>query len=350
MANTKKISDLRVGTKLMDDIYSPQGQKIISKGTVLNWQHLKDLYQLGLQEVMVNLPEDAPAIDAASTLGQTKVVSTMTGVVEAYHDMFEGIRGSREMDPETIEQCVKRLYSEVLDCFNLVAYFRAFKGNSDYISDHSVAVSAISMQIGLILGYDEKSIKELGTASLLHDIGKALLAPQLTARAYPLSQVEVEEMAKHPLLGVKLVSPLYGANSRISMGILQHHEKMDGTGYPLGSTSGDIPELARIIAVANLFDNLISGSHNGQRHSDYQAAEELGKSTFGQTDPRICRQFLEYLATFYVGNIVKLNTGDIGEVLRVDPTEPTRPLIRIGEKYVDLRSNRSLIIEEVVGY
>lgn len=345
MAVTKKISDLRVGTKLKDDIYSPQGRLVLSRGTLLNWDHLKDLYSQGLQEVLLRTPGEAGVIDTYESPTRS-VGDTMVELVERYQEMFESARNGQNPDPDMMADSINLLYREVLDCNNLVAHFRAFKGRGDFTAEHSVAVATIAMQIGLLLGYDEQSIKDLGTSALLHDLGKSQLSPELSAKTGSLSPREMEEMARHPVMGVNLLSPVYGANSRIGMGVLQHHERMDGSGYPFGRSGENIPEFARIIAVADMFDNSISVNNL----SDYRAAEELAKAAFGQVDPLISRQFLEYLSNFYVGNIVKLNTGDLGEVVRIDTSEPTRPLVRVGEKYIDLRSSRSIIIEEVVGY
>ena len=345
MALTKKINDLRVGTRLAEDLFGPQGKLLLPRGTVIAWNHLKDLYAQGLQEVFLQSP--GVVIDAANSL--RPVGKILEELAEGLRQLLNGVKNGQPPDTGEVSGMVDRLLGAVVNCNNLLAHFRSFGEGLNLIAEHSLGVAALAMQIGLLLEYDEHSLKELGTAALLHDLGKIPLDPELAHEAKAPAESQPEELYRHPVIGLNLTSPLYGADSRICMGILQHHERMDGSGYPLGRRGDAIPEFARIIAIADLFDSIAYRGAMG-RVSEYGAAEELAKLTFGHVDPHICRQFLSYLANFYVGNVVRLSTGEIGEVVRIDPSEPTRPLVRVGENYLDLRSTRAVTIEEVVDY
>lgn len=345
MALTKKISDLRIGTRLDEDLFGPQGKLLLPQGTVISWSHLKDLYAQGLQEVFLQSPETV--IDPTSSSRPAGEI--LKELSDGLGQLLTGVKNGQPLDAGEVSGLVDQLLEVVLNCNNLLGHFRSFQEGLDPIAEHSIGVAALAMQIGLLLDYDEQTLKELGTAALLHDLEKIQVDSDPAHGAKAPAEGQREESFRHPVIGLNQTSKLYGADSRICMGILQHHERMDGSGYPLGRRGNDIPEFARIIAIADLFDSIAYGGTTG-RVSEYGAAEELAKLAFGHVDPHICREFLSYLANFYVGNVVRLSTGEIGEVVRIDPSEPTRPLVRVGERYIDLRSSRTVTIEEVVDY
>jgi len=350
-----KISELEVGKKLAQDIFTPYGQLLLKKGTILTWRHLKSLYQQGIREVMLhsegpiyqgeNDEDPSPPPPKAENRPLSDLLQQSTA---AFKQTFDQVARHLPLEIEPLEEIVSSLSHELAESHNLIRHIRNFKNREDYTYEHSVSVAAISMQIGYLLNYSRAKLSELGKAGLLHDIGKALIAPEILRKNGPLSDAEFAEISRHPVIGFNLTAKIYGGSSAICQGILQHHERMDGSGYPSRLRGSEIHEFGRILAIADVFDAVTSNRAYSRKISLYQAAEELSRGAFGKLDPFICQQFLSYLTNFFVGNVIRLNTGEIGEVIRIDPSEPTRPLVRIGEKYIDLRTSRDRLIEEIL--
>jgi HD-GYP domain-containing protein (c-di-GMP phosphodiesterase class II) len=139
---------------------------------------------------------------------------------------------------------------------------------------HSERVQIVSSLLGETLGVDEATANDLYWASLLHDVGKIGVPDGILTKSKPLTKDEFASMQEHPAIGARLLEPLdWLANAR--PGVLHHHERIDGGGYPDGLCGEEIPLVARIIAVADTFDAMISRRHYRLERSPATAMEEL---------------------------------------------------------------------------
>lgn len=132
-------------------------------------------------------------------------------------------------------------------------------------------------------------------------------------------------------------------------GVLYHHERIDGSGYPEGRSSSDIPLYAKVIGVADVFDAITENKIYRAKISVYAAARVLKTESFNKLEPKVTEVFLKNISRFYVGNKVKLNTGEVGEVILLNKADLTRPLIKVGDQYFDMSTNYKLEIIDVVG-
>jgi HD-GYP domain-containing protein (c-di-GMP phosphodiesterase class II) len=162
----------------------------------------------------------------------------------------------------------------------------------DHTLGHGARVAALAEPVALELGWDRERVRSLRFAAPLHDVGKVKVRPQLLGKAGPLTLEEVAEIRCHPSAGAQLVLPLRRFHDALPY-VLFHHERWDGDGYPAGLTGRRIPIEARILAIADAFDAMISPRpyRHALSHEHALAEVEYGAGT--QFDPVAAQLFVE---------------------------------------------------------
>lgn len=162
---------------------------------------------------------------------------------------------------------------------------------------HSPYFSRLVTAIGNELRLDEKQIQSLKYASFLHDTGKVDIPPEILTKTTKLTPQEYNIIKKHPIKGAQILRPLQILKPVIPI-IMHHHERYDGTGYPSRLKKGQIPEGARIMAVADAFEAMVYGRPYRERKNINSAIKEVRKKSGTQFDPRVVDAFLKVIKKF----------------------------------------------------
>jgi putative nucleotidyltransferase with HDIG domain len=157
---------------------------------------------------------------------------------------------------------------------------------------HSKRVSEICEEIGKAMKLPDLDLKKLKVAGLLHDIGKIAIGEGILNKPGKLTQLEWNEIERHPAIGYRILSTSHEM-LELAEFILAHHEKWDGTGYPRGLKGEAIPQIARIIAIADSYDAMSSERAYRSALSEEIVLEEIKKNSNIQFDPKIARIFVE---------------------------------------------------------
>ena len=191
---------------------------------------------------------------------------------------------------------IRRLLEEMEKVDNvLFTIARIVEAKDYYTKGHIQRVTNYSFSIGLTMGLTEKELKTLKIGALLHDIGKIAIPDAILTKKGPLTPEEMEVIKRHPLLGYKICKPLTAMKEALEI-ILYHHERWDGTGYPKGLKGEEIPFLARIVAVADVFDAISSTRvYSTKRLSDEESLRTLEKAGGKELDPQIVEAFTKGL-------------------------------------------------------
>lgn len=208
---------------------------------------------------------------------KTSIETTVEEVfIKAEEQMYrKKLTESQSMRNQTIKVILDTLYK-----------------TSDRERLHSQGVMQYCMVIGEILGLDYDTMKDLETASLLHDIGKIAINLDLLEKTTPLSEAELVEIRKHPESSYQILKSV-DQYSSLSEYVLSHHERWDGTGYPRQMKGEEIPLISRIISIADALDAITAGRPHKLRQSFEQALEEIRKNAGTQFDPVIAEKFLD---------------------------------------------------------
>ena len=173
----------------------------------------------------------------------------------------------------------------------LAAVSQAIERRDPYTRGHSARVTAFADAVARQLGWPQSRLAALRAGGSLHDVGKLAVPRRILSKAGPLTPVEFAQVRVHPSAGARLISPIASLRAALPY-VLYHHERWDGTGYPEGRAGEEIPEEARLLAVADAFDAMTSTRPYRQPWPLDRAFVELERCAGSQFDPRMVESFL----------------------------------------------------------
>lgn len=200
--------------------------------------------------------------------------------------------------------------------------------SKNFLVVHSMRSTVLAITIGLELHMTLSKLAELGVACILHEIGMLRLPPQLYMTNKPLSNSEKAQISTHTLLGFNIMKDLNFPLS-IQLGVLEHHEKENGMGYPRKLPGSKISNYAKIISVACSFEAITAPREYKTERTTFDAMVEMLKNPNGQYDATVIKALLFSLSLFPIGAFVYLQNGKIGIVADVSPNNPKNPLVQI---------------------
>ena len=226
-----------------------------------------------------------------------------------------------------------------------------------YIYKHALSVSVISMAIGQYLSLPRADVLELGKCASMHDIGMFLVSPDILYKDKKLNRDELESVKRHTQLGYHSLVKMDIVDDTTRDGILYHHERIDGTGYPLGLKGEDIPLWSRIIAVADVYDAMTSYRAYRQPRTPAEACEFIMGSANSSFEYDIVSALLKRIDFYPVGTSVKLSNGNYA-VVTENTKSKLRPTIKIlntdiiidlnDRKYYDVTILRSVSYQDII--
>ena len=200
------------------------------------------------------------------------------------------------------------------------------KVSDEYTFKHSVDVSTISMLIAKKSGFPEMDIQRIGMAGLLHDLGKSKVPNEVLNKAGKLTEEEFAIMKKHSLYGYQILKERKDIPQEVLMGVLQHHEKINGKGYPMGVSAEQISEYAKILSIADIYDALVTERPYKKAFSQQDAIEMIMAMT-DELDITYMRNFLAIMILYPVDSVVTLSNGERARVVKNNPQYPLRPTV-----------------------
>ncbi|AYC29976.1 HD-GYP domain-containing protein [Paenisporosarcina cavernae] len=226
-----------------------------------------------------------------------------------------------------------------------------------YIFQHSFQVMLYSIQIAKELGYSYEEIRTIGMGALLHDVGKMVISSDILFKKDKLDEEEYELVKKHARVGFDILRGVHSISLKIAHCAFQHHERLDGSGYPRNLLDFEIHPYAKIIAVADVFDAVTSDRVYKEKMLPNIGLDVIraGKGTL--FDPKIVDALCRVISPYPNGTMVLLSDGSKGIVTKQNQQDPSNPVLRIFEKsgqmlqatfVSDLNENRELHIIQVI--
>lgn len=334
------LTSLPIGKTLARDIYDQKGRLLLPKDTVLQPSHVQSLLRLEYNTVYV-IEGDGPVKDKSA------LPSAYLTAVEEFRKVMDTLMQGGEASRHQVEQTIDLLYPHVQETNNILSCLRNLRSRDEYTYQHSVAVSVLAIKLGQTMNIPTEDLRILGSAGILHDIGKCRIPLDVLNKPGKLDDDEWKLMYCHPLFGYDIVQKMHFTDSRVALSVLQHHEHMDGSGYPEGKRGNEIHFFAQIVAVSDVFDALTSERFYRSCVPMFPAIEEIMALTAGHLNPLISHQLLKYILDVLPGEQVLLNTGDLATIIRTSVDEPSRPLVSIGERFIDLRMERNIWVVDI---
>lgn len=246
-----------------------------------------------------------------------------------------------------LENIITAIIHELTGNNKNLASMLDLKTHDNYTFEHSVNVAVLSLMTGMAMGYDYSKLKNVGIGALLHDIGKTLIPIEILNNEGKLTADEFGLIKKHPMLGYEKSKLALDIDPTGRSIILQHHEKINGTGYPFGKTETTIHEYAKIVAISDIYDALTSDRPYRKRWPIKEALDLMTSICNTHIDVRIFNLFLSRISPYPPGIKVSVSNGKFGYVLNNE--NRLRPLIGFTDGTVlDLSKEGNFYIREIV--
>ncbi len=336
-------SILKPGMVIFDDVYNDAGALILIKDTILDKRQIEKICLNNVEKIKIKLTENdglyASREEIKSVYNQENVRSFRqkyeNKVDEVTHIIKEIGRGA-SVDVHSVNQISKHIMKEFSTVSDVINYLHLVRPMDNYTYSHSLNVSLMSIIIGRWMNLSEAEIDEIATAGLLHDIGKTKISEKLLVKPGKLTDSEFDELKKHPVLGYMMMENIKDATLNMRYAVLLHHEKIDGSGYPVGAVDEEIPLFPKIVAIADIYDAMTSNRSYRNRMCPFEVIKNFEMQTFGKLDTRILTVFIKNIANTYMGDFVELNSGEICEIVFINQNRIWQPIVRFGDEFIDL--------------
>ena len=327
------VENLKSGMTLEKDVASTSATEyriLLTAGTVITAEMISMLKSKGIKSVKISGEEAAEPAPVPETKAE-QAKRHIGRALSELNDIFDS-REIQEISQEAVRK-VDRIADDILndlssDSTYLGTQMIALQNFDDYTYKHCLRVAMLSTSICTELKLDRESTKEVIVSALLHDIGKSNIDHDIIIKPGKLTDEEFAEIKRHPLIGYQVLKRTGGYNGNILSGVLFHQEKFDGSGYPTGISGTKIPLIARIIAVADVFDALTSNRPYRKPWSVAETEEYMLGSCGTHFDFNVTSAFLHAFNPYPIGTMVELSDGRHGLVI-AHSTNVLRPTIRI---------------------
>ena len=347
-----KISEIKLGMVLNSDLYDENDVLLIGAGTEITSSHIDFLKRKSIDEVSIKNEDTLAQNSHVQKPGfhddTLDVEEKYRTTVKKFKSIYTEFKLGRVPIYQEIDDAIEPLYESILNDDLFTRKIWQIHAYDDYTFDHSVRVSMISGLLAKWCGLKDLQIKDAALAGLLHDIGKCNIPDQILNKPSTLTLEEFKVMKTHAILGYILIKDIPNISYDVLLGVMQHHERVDGSGYPNGIKGNEINYLAKIVAVADVYCAMTQDRvYKASMHS-FEAMSFILEKCHTSLDFSIAKTFLGNVAHFYIGHKVVLNNDQQGEIIMTYKDDPSRPLVRVGENYFDLRRHMDLEIVTMI--
>lgn len=343
-----KVDDLTGTEILAKDAMTSEYKILLSAGTPLKPEYIEKLKELKVRYVYIK--EETP--------DTREVVILKEEMEECFRSKVKNIleKHTYSHNENLMELCQTADYiiTNILEEDEVVEKIYDIKERSSDIYEHSINVCSLATIVALKMELPQETVHDIGVSSLLHELGlRYLEIPYENQNLDELTELEYAEYKKHPIYGYSTLRDENWISEASKNMILYHHERLDGSGYPLKTS--DISQECRIIEICDAFDEMICGI-GCERMKVHEAVKYLRENKDIKFEGRIVDILLEFTAVYPAGTVVRTSEEETGIVLYQNKQYPDRPVIRITKDrngtavdvVKDLSVYRDLYIDEVI--
>lgn len=354
-----KTSELKPGMVLASDVYNYQDQLVLSAGMVLTEKAIKKLSFYSIFFVRV---EDPKALEPKKEVVQESYSSRVrhSEAFKRYKEAFEHnvelmkILMEDFVEEEPTEEAVNAVVNNAIQMLedkqsdsNVFDMLHNMREYDDQTYAHSLNVALICNVLAKWLGMSEKDQKLAFTCGILHDVGKLKIPSEVIHKQDKLTKEEYELIKTHTIEGYNHIRNL-DIDDHIKKTVLMHHERYDGTGYPLGTKGDEIDKFARICAIADVYEATTSARKYRGASSPFHVVDIFEKEGLKQYDTHMVMTFLEKIVDNYMLNRVRLTNDMEGEIVYINKNALSRPVVKCGDKFIDLSKEKDISIKELI--
>lgn len=357
--NTTRIfaSQAVPGMVVAEDVYTFNNQMIIAAGTVLDDKMITRMKFYSVATIIINKEETVTPV----TVTETQVISTKNSEEFQYYKTelpvaINTLKGeihhlvtssSSNVDQNALLKGVSRLLKKSRNGIHVFDMLHCLRDLNDQTFAHSINVSLICYVLGSWLGFSRKELETLTLSGILHDIGKVTLPPELILKPTKLTDDEYETIKTHSVRGYNILREK-DVDNHVKFSAMMHHERCDGSGYPMGLRADQIDSHAKIVAIADVYEAMTSARVYRNAVCPFEVIHILEDEGMTKYDTQYLMCFLEHLTLSYINSNVRLSNGTEGKIVMLNKHSLSRPVVKCGRKYIDLSTERNIFITEML--
>ena len=359
---------IKEGSFLAQDLTGRDGRILLKKGVLLNRGLIRRIEENGIYTIYINDEYSSNEIeDILKPQLRNVAIKTIKDTFEHFAQYSSLLKENgktlkakqtvqkRDQYIQSLNSISKDIVEEILYNKNVMINLVDIKSLDNYTYQHSVNVAVLSLVLGIELRLNKNELYDLCIGAILHDLGKTFIPKEIILKNSQLTKEEFEIIKTHTTKGYEYLSQDYSLPVAAKLIALQHHERIDGSGYPKGYGGNDINKLAKIIAITDVYDAMTSDTSYRKALPPHEAIEFIMGSGGRHFDFVMTQTFVRKIIPYPVGSLVKLSNKDVAVVEEVHHNYPLRPKVRIIRqsainvvmKEVDLMTETNLVIEGI---
>lgn len=347
-----EVEQLALGTIIEKPVYRENGVLLVASETTVTFRIKKLLQEYSIDFVEI---KDQPAHlieTSVEDIKQTKAFETFNkGLVETTKNfkaiLAQVVNTEKPLDVETLVTEVNQLFQAATNNIQLLDMMYCMRDYDDLTYTHCVNVALMCHVMGKWLDLSPEDTQVLCLCGLLHDVGKTQIPQEIITKSQRLTEEEFALMKSHPVKSYDILKN-QDIDERIKAVAYMHHEKCDGTGYPKGLRSNQIHDFAKIVTIIDIYDAMTADRVYRKGMCPFKVVEILINEGFEKYDPKYLLLFLERITETYINKPVRLNDGQEARIVMINKNNLARPVIQIGETYIDLSGHKELTIEAIL--
>lgn len=351
------IDNLKGGMIVAQDIFTDVGQLLIAANTELDEKNLRKLRFYGIYDIPIKEFIEDFEMENLQSNPVKKLVrdskefeifeSSYNDNTMSLKDEMLNISDGKHIDISQLFSISSDLLTTVKYRSNLFSFLTNLQGFDDYTYTHCLNVSLVCHTIGQWLGFNNEKLMHLSVAGLLHDIGKTKIDKSILDKPGKLTEEEFEEMKKHPIYGFQAIEK-QDIPYNIKMAVLMHHERYDGSGYPLNAKNNQINDFAKIVAIADVYDALTSNRPYRNKFDPFQVIRQFEQEYFRLLDTKFLMTFLQNIAYCYLDSWCVLSTGEEGKIVFINKHMPSKPIVQVDGTIIDLSQEEDIFVGRII--
>ncbi|MEC2071148.1 HD-GYP domain-containing protein [Alkalihalophilus marmarensis] len=326
------VKHVESGATLGRDIYNDSGQILLFRGVALTDRLKARLVDMGIYYIYI---EDEMTEDVV--IESVIREDTRHKAVQTIKEEFKAISVETKLNKTINLDHLSKSFTSVIDSLlkdikenqDALAMLQEAYVHDNYIFTHSLNVTVYTLGLAMKLGYSSKKLNEIGVGALLHDVGKVSVPLEVLNKPGRLNDDEYEIIKTHAMAGYDMLRGVPNIPLLAAHCALQHHERVDGSGYPRGLKGEHIHQYAKIIGIADVFDAVTSHRVYRKPMLPHEGLELLYSGAGQIFDKKLVETFRETISIYPIGLTVKLSDGRMAIVVKQNKQMSTRPVVRV---------------------
>ncbi|MEK6796804.1 MAG: HD-GYP domain-containing protein [Spirochaetota bacterium] len=277
--------------------------------------------------------------------------------VEKTMQIFQKVRGDGKLDFKSMKDEINALIAEIYKNQQAFLNLSVIKNASHYTYQHSVDVSSLAVLVGKSMNLHYTEVALLGFGGLMHDIGLSTIPAEILEKKGKLTESEREKVKQHPLDGYNRIVK-QDVDPKVSQVVLQHHEWINGNGYPSKAAGASIMTVSKVIAICDVYSALVTNDRYRPPFPPYKAVQMIMGEAGSHFDMNIAKAFQQVMGLYPNGSMVRLADGTTARVIDQNPGALLYPIVQVvkdkdgktanGVEIIDIKEKRDKFVKEVL--